>query len=212
MGHMSMNDLGLEGRYMKLAGGRASLVRRPTRGMSGLVDPQGLYGLRGLGADAETPCGPAPELQPGEQAQCCPNVGWVVFSLGESQYGLCERARAAAGIADSSGSTASTDPLPTDPAARVAELQRRLDERRAAADETRFEQQKQEIQLRFVAGQMQAVQAQEAARQHAMAVAESTRLRAAAEDRQAKLQAEKTKQLLIVGVLGLAVAKVAGLL
>jgi hypothetical protein len=214
-----MSDLGyLETRpFLKLSRGGASIVRRRTSGggMSGLIDPDGLYGLGGLGGEAASPCGTAPELQAGEKAQCCTNVGWVVFSPGENPYGLCERAAAAAGVAaaqDSGGSGAtSSDQLPSDPMARVAERQRRLDERRSASDEQRFEQQKQEIQLRFIAGRMQAITATENARLQAIAAAESARLRAAAEERRNKAAAEKTKQLLIVGVLGLAAAKVAGL-
>lgn len=221
-----------ERQFIKLTRGGAQVVTRPVQGLSGnpRVWPQnrlardralwrasdGVSGLRsglrqrrralsGLGDDTDT-CGAQPTLATGEMAQCCPNVGWVVYTLGESQYGLCERAAAAAGLA-ASGTTSTSVATSSDPMAAVAALRAQIDARREAADAAHFEQQKQEMQLRFVAAQIQATQAAEAARQQAIVDAQNKKLRSEQLAREEKIQSEKTKQWLIAGAVGLAVAK-----
>jgi hypothetical protein len=171
-----------------------------------------LAGLGYMGSAAA--CGKAPTLGPGEKSQCCPAVGWVVYDSSESEYGLCERARALAPSATppSGGGSSSAGPLPTDPVARVEEMQRRIDERREKREEDRFERMKQEMQLRFVMGQMQKIQQQEAARIASERAREAARRRAEAKLRAERERRERNKKLMIGGAVAFVAARVFGVI
>lgn len=207
MSHLTINELAgfaarhsvQQGRFLKLYRRGAGVVSRPvSRGMSGL---------------GSSDCGQEPETAAGEKKQCCPDVGWVVYDAGESEYGICERAQAASG--GSSASSASSAAVSSeDPFARVEAMRRELEAKRDAREEAEFERQKQELQLRFVMKQMQAIQQQEASRaaaeeaaKAAKIAADAARARADADARKADLQREQNKKLLIGGVVAIAAAK-----
>ncbi len=157
--------------------------------------------MSALGALGQTDCGPAPGLGPGESKVCCPDLGWVIYDGVESSYGICERA-----AGTGSGGNGSSEPLPTDPVERIAVLRSQIDARRAAQEEADFERKKQEIQLRFMLGRMQAVQNQDQAQINA-------KLAAAAAARKAREDAarrERNKKLLLGGGAILAGAKIFG--
>lgn len=123
---------------------------------------------RGLGQGTSSECGPAPELQPGEQKACCPDIGWVVYS-GEESYGICERAAAeiaAEGAVSYEEDEEETSPATTTTAlsplertqarwAEIEERKRQLEERQAEIEEKKH----QEVVQSLVAS----IQAQQAA-------------------------------------------------
>ncbi len=208
MGLLTMSQLSGLGaapatlRYLKLKGSSLVSVERPPR-------PGRPGSLSGLGQASE--CGPAPSLSPTERSQCCPNVGWVIYDLGESEYGLCERAAAASSSGSSSSSSSAALPSAAssdDPFAAVEARRQALEERRIAADEAQFKALLQEAQLRRILGQAKALQQAEAAERAGIA-------RAAADARAAKLAAAdavrrsaQAKQLLGIGAVAFVGAKI----
>jgi hypothetical protein len=196
-----MNEIVGKGRpYLRLTRAGARVVRRAP-------EPAGFLGLLGLGQTSQ--CGPAPGLGPGEKKQCCPGVGWVIYDSSESEYGICERAKAGG---SSSSSAPSSSPASTseDPMARVEEMRRRLDERREQREERDFERQKAEMQLRFIMGQMQSVQQKENARIRAKRAREAAIAAAKAKAEADRQRRERNKKLAIAGGIGLVAAKVLG--
>lgn len=106
----------------------------------------GFLTLSGLGS---TECGEQPAINAGEKAMCCPNVGWVVYGAGESEYALCERAAAlSSGGSSSSGSSSSSILSADDPLAAVEAKHAELDARREELEEKKFQDMLQEAQLR----------------------------------------------------------------
>lgn len=195
MSHLTMNELSGMGSagaraFTKVSGGSARSVMRP------MVSN---VGFSGLGEASE--CGPSPELAPGEQKKCCPDVGWVIFDSGESQYGLCRRA---------GGGSDAPAALPGDPTARVEEMRRRINARRDEADERRHEAAKKELKLRFLASQMAAVRAKEAARVQSLRDAATAKLQAKVKAKQAIERRERNKKLLIGGAVVALGAKLFG--
>lgn len=142
----------------------------------------------------ESACGPKPGITANETAVCCPSIGWVIYDSLPFGTNACEAA-SGGGSGSSGGGSSSGSDLPTDPDARVEELRRRIDERRASAEEREFEQRKTEIQLRFTLGRIQAIQAQEAAAARARASAEAARLKAEREAREQRERMELLKNL-----------------
>jgi hypothetical protein len=104
--------------------------------------------LTGLGEVNE--CGDQPALGPGEKSMCCPGIGWVIYDQSESEYALCERARAQAVGSGSGVDTTGMSPLEKvrvkdeELAARRAEIE----ERRAALEEATFQRELQLLPLR----------------------------------------------------------------
>jgi hypothetical protein len=159
----------------------------------------GLITLRdmGLGGLGQADCGPKPGLGPGEKAVCCPGVGWVIYDQYESEFGICEKAKAYGG---SSGGDDSDQPAPTDIEGRRAAIERRREE----MEERRFQQQ---LQLALLRGQMSRAQAAQ------QAVADKERRKREAEIAKIEARAElerreKNKKLMTMGALALAAAKV----
>lgn len=151
----------------------------------GLLTLNDLSGLGQVPATAD--CGPAPALGPGERRICCPDVGWVIYTIGESQYGLCERARAQ--IAGDAAAPAPSGDLIATVAAQQAAIQARklaLEERREALEEQRFQEQVQELQLRMQLAKVTAPERARAAKEAAERQREAARLRALSEERRRK--------------------------
>lgn len=193
MSHLRMEELScLTGmgartaRFMKIRNGRLTSTRRTIASMSGLGQ---------IAAD-DSPCGPKPGLGPGEYAQCCPDLGWVIYDAYESSYGLCERARGSA-----SGDDTTSDP--SSPLARVDELKRQIDARRAEFEDRQHQQKLAEMQLRMALTRMSAIEAQRQAQIQAEQAAEAARVKAAADAR----QREQTNKVLGWGAAALIAAK-----
>jgi len=140
----------------------------------------------------DSQCGTQPTLSAGEQATCCPGVGWVVYDMSESPTGICQRA---------SGDTAAPAPttLPSAPLERVEALRRQLDERREAFEAKRHQETLEQLQWRMAAGRVEAQQRAVAARGQAKIDAENAKLRAQREAREAAERQETQKKLLGVG-------------
>lgn len=137
----------------------------------------------------DSQCGTQPTLSTGEQATCCPGVGWVVYDTSESPIGICSRA------AGGPSSTPSAE-LPAAPLARVEALRRQLEERREAFEAKRHQETLEQLQWRMAAGRVEAGQRAVAAREQAKRDAETAKLRAQREAREAAERAETQKKLL----------------
>ena len=94
--------------------------------------------------------------------------------------------------------------------ARVEAMRQRINERRMAQEEERFERQKEEIKLRFIMGQMQAVQATESRRVQAKLSAEAARRKAKAKVIADRRRRETNKKLAIGGGIAVVAAKIMG--
>lgn len=163
--------------------------------------------LSGLGQASE--CGPKPGLGPGEKAQCCPDVGWVVYDQSESPYALCERAKAVATGESAAPETAgsalerSLQRIEAQRMAAEAELEARrqeIEERRAALEERRFQQQ---LQSALLKARLKATQAAKARSPEVLA-AKAAAARAAAAAAEARAAAERRKNLTYAAVAALA--------
>jgi len=165
-----------------------------------------------LGALGQADCGTAPGLGPGENKVCCPKLGWVVYDSAESPYGICERAAAAGSGGGGGGGSSSPAPASTGDAVldRVAALRRSIEERRNAREEQDFERQKQELQLRFVLGRMQAVQAAEQARVAAIEAGKAAERARRAKALADAARAKRDKKIATWGAVALVGAKLLG--
>lgn len=203
MSYFTLDGLGAPAaparRYLKLSRGHAGVVRRPVRRRQGLA---------GLGQTSE--CGPQPEIAAGEQARCCPGVGWVIYDSSESEIGLCDRARQQAGGGGASEPSSDLPGLTEDPFGRVEALREKLETEREQLEEEQFEQQKRELQLRMLLGQMKAVRKAEAKRIEREQERERAREAAKAKIAREKRQAEQRKKWLIGSAIALGAAKVLG--
>ena len=136
--------------------------------------------LTGLGQDSSSPCGPQPATSIAERATCCPSVGWVVYDTSESSIGICERA---AGGGGSSGSDSDASLSPSD---RVLELERRLEERRAALEEKEFQSALETARIKAMVRSVDAAEAARTAERVARLKAEEARTRAKSQEKLAK--------------------------
>lgn len=151
----------------------------------GLLTLKDLSGLGQFPATAD--CGPAPGIGPGEKRICCPGLGWVIYTIGESQYGLCERARAR--MVGDAGMAPAPSGLIATVAAQQEAIQARklaLEERREALEEQRFQEQVQELQLRMQLARVTGAQQAKAAKGAAKRRRETARLKAIVDARRRK--------------------------
>lgn len=205
MGHLTMSTLTGLGQpgdtlpYLKLQGHRLVPTHRP---------PQPARGMTMSGLGQGSPCGPQPSLSSGERAQCCPELGWVIYDLTESEFGLCERAAAASaggGAAPSAGIPSAR--TAEDPFAAVEARRQALEERREAAEEARFQAMLQEAQLRRILSQAKSIQKAEAAERRAAQQAEIATRRAKLAAAEARRRSAQAKQLIGWGLIAYVGAK-----
>lgn len=162
----------------------------------------GLLTLRELGfglGQADSVCGPAPDLELGEKSKCCPGVGWVIYDALESEIGLCRRA-------GGPGPSPAARPGEEEAAARREEFRAR----EAAREEKRLQH---DLKMMYLQAQLQerrAVKARAAQAQAARAQAQAAiqakgiaKIKAAA----AAKKAEQARKVVAWGAIALAAAK-----
>jgi len=161
-----------------------------------------------LGALGQTDCGEAPGVGPGEAKVCCPELGWVVYDNYESQYGLCERAQAqATGQPAPSRSFDVEVPEGASPMERVALMRAALEDRRNAQDEATHQERLQDVKLRFVIGQINAVKRSEEARLSSIAAAQARERAARAKVLADAARSKRNTKLFAIGAGALVVGK-----
>lgn len=149
-----------------------------------------LHELAVFGQGTDTQCGTRPELSTGEQATCCPGVGWVIYDMSESPVGICTRA------SGGDSGAPSAEPLPSAPLERVEALRRQIEEQREAFEARRHQETLEQLKWRMAAGRVEGAQRAAAAREQAKADAEMAKLRAEREAREKREAQELQKKLL----------------